>query len=42
MQCKNIKCPYYRKPEKRDYVEKMLGVTNKNGGCKHSYCKARK
>lgn len=39
MQCNNVKCPHYRKPSKRDWIEKCIGVTNKTGGCKYPYCK---
>lgn len=41
MQCNNIKCPHYRKPTKRDWVDKMLGVTFKVGGCPFAWCKAK-
>lgn len=39
MMCKNIKCPYYKKPDKRDFIDKLIGVKAKNGGCKYNYCK---
>lgn len=41
MTCNDIKCPYYKKAEKRDYCEKMLGITQKAGGCKFSWCKLK-
>lgn len=42
MQCNNIKCPHYKKPEKRDFFERGIGVTYKQGRCKFSYCKMKK
>lgn len=39
MTCNNVKCPYYRRPTKRDLVDKMIGVKEKTGGCKFLYCK---
>lgn len=42
MVCNNIKCPHYRKAEKRDWVERMIGVTVKSGGCKFSWCKLKR
>ena len=39
MECDNIKCPHYKKSDKRTSWERALGVTNKKGGCKHSFCK---
>ena len=39
MNCENVKCPYYRKPPKRDWVDKMIGTTRKSGGCDKPYCK---
>ena len=41
MNCENVRCPYYRKVEKRDWVEKSIGVQRKQGGCKFSYCKLK-
>ena len=42
MRCENVKCPYYKAPEKRDWAEKSIGVTKKQGGCKFSWCKMGK
>ena len=42
MTCENVRCPHYRKPEKRDQIDKIMGVTRKSGGCKYSYCTLRK
>lgn len=42
MVCNNVKCKYYRGPEKRDWVERQIGVTAKTGGCKYNYCKINK
>lgn len=42
MQCTDIKCPYYRGPEKRDWAEKMVGIKGKIGGCNYNYCKLRR
>lgn len=39
--CKNIKCPYYVKPTKVDFWERQVGVKEKQGYCKYSYCKLR-
>lgn len=39
MKCNNINCPYFLKPDKRDFVEKVIGVTAKVGLCKYGYCK---
>jgi len=40
--CTNIKCPHYQRAEKRDWIEKQIGVTNKQGTCKYNYCKIGK
>lgn len=42
MQCTNIKCPYYKKPGKRDWFERSIGVKEKSGGCNYGYCKLSK
>lgn len=39
MTCDNIKCPYYRKPMKREWWEVQVGVKDKKGGCKYNFCK---
>ena len=41
MQCENVKCPYYRKSGKRDFVEISIGVTTKKGGCAFGWCKLK-
>lgn len=41
MKCNNIRCPYYKKPEKPDWAERYIGMTVKEGQCKHSYCKLK-
>ena len=39
MKCNNIKCRYYKKPSKRDWFVKFIGVKRKTGECSYGYYK---
>ena len=40
--CNNVKCPHYKQAEKRDWSERLIGVSAKQGFCKYGYCKLKK
>lgn len=37
--CNNIKCPHYVRAVKVDFWERQVGVKEKAGHCRYSYCK---
>lgn len=39
--CNNLKCPHYVRANKVDFFERQVGVKEKSGHCKYSYCKRR-